>query len=284
MLEAMGYIFTTDMNAKVFIFIQGVGNSGKSVFGQLLSDFFAPEVVSNLDVFKMSERFAGQALTGKRLNISMDLPSGRLHESAVGMIKMLTGNDGIAVEKKYGEITSYNCECKLIFGSNHPIQLTRQDPAFTDRVLLLPFQHPIPKEHQNKNLIMQLKEEKRGILKLALKAYLGLVRNNYVFTGGHLEMQPMALPAAVVPLEDLMSQWIAAWCCQAGKDVFTTTERLRQGFVSFYQQSTGSTYTGDAASFSRIFHRLAPWTEGGKKRVEEGNLNGYYGVTMNMLC
>jgi hypothetical protein len=88
----------------------------------------------------------------------------------------------------------------------------------------------------------------------------------------------------VVPLEDIMAQYVSIWCREAEKDVFTTTERLRRGFMAFYQQVTGGIYTGDSASFPRTFHKLAPWAASGKKRVEEGNLNGYYGVTMNLRC
>ena len=80
-------------------------------------------------------------------------------------------------------------------------------------MLALPFQYAIPREHQNNNLLAQLHGEKSEILKLALDAYMSLRRNNYVFTGGVLGPVQTALPAAVVPLEDMMA-WYVSRCCQ----------------------------------------------------------------------
>lgn len=281
MLETLGLLLTTDMNAKVFVFIQGVADSGKSVFGQVITDFFNPEDISCVDIFRMGDRFTTHTLVDKRLNISMDLPSTRLHESAVGVVKMLTGNDGVAAEKKFGDTIVYNCGCKLVYGSNYPIQLGRVDQAFENRMLLIPFQYPIPKEQQNKCLFAQMRLEKAAILRLALEAYLGLVRNNYIFTGGNLGAVQVAHPSAVVPLENIMERFISSCCVQTMQEVFTTTEELYNCFRRFYLREVGSTFNGDSAAFSRLFHRLAPWAAGGKKRVEQGNLNGYYGVTVN---
>ena len=101
------------------------------------------------------------------------------------------------------EPITYYCGCKLVFGSNYPIQLTQADDALDNRMLVLPFQYAIPREHQNKALLAQLQGEKPEILKLALDAYMNLKRNNFVFTGGVLGPVPTTLPAAMVPQGNL---------------------------------------------------------------------------------
>lgn len=55
-----------------------------------------------------------------------------------------------------------------------------------------------------------------------------------------------------------MAQYVGRCCQQTGPEIFTTTEELHGGFSIFYLRETGDFYTGDSASFSRIFYRLAP--------------------------
>lgn len=259
-LEVMGYLFVpgSGVKAKAFISIHGVGNSGKSVFDNLIADFFSDNAVSHLDIFRMGDRFSTSALVDKRLNISMDLPSGRFSEAAVGKIKMLTDGDGTVVERKYSDPMAYRGGRKLVFGSNHPIQLMTPDPSFHGRMSVLPFRYAIPKEHQNKRLLDQLRQEKSAILKLALNAYALLVQNNFIFAGGALEPVQTSHPLAVVSLGTLMMDFVGNFCKRTAPTVFMATEELRRGFGTFYLGKTGNVYPGDPASFLRLFHKLVP--------------------------
>lgn len=47
--EMIGYLLVPDMAAKVFFVLQGVGDSGKSLLGNLISSLFNPEAVSHMD-------------------------------------------------------------------------------------------------------------------------------------------------------------------------------------------------------------------------------------------
>ena len=78
------------------------------------------EAVSYLDIYRFRDKFATSALRGKRLNISMDLPRVQLKREAIGVIKMLTGDDVITVEEKFHNPEAYKTTAKPVFGSNFP--------------------------------------------------------------------------------------------------------------------------------------------------------------------
>lgn len=99
--QTIGYILVPDNNAKRFVLLCGVGNSGKSVFGNLMSSLFNAEAVSYVDIFRLGDKFSSSPIVGKRLNISMDLPNSKLNYQAVSTIKMLTGSDQINIEAKF---------------------------------------------------------------------------------------------------------------------------------------------------------------------------------------
>ena len=72
--EVIGYLLSSDMSAKSFFLLQGVGDSGKSVLGNLISSMFNQEALAHLDIYRFKDKFSTSALLGKRLNICMDLP------------------------------------------------------------------------------------------------------------------------------------------------------------------------------------------------------------------
>lgn len=123
------------MSAKSFFLLQGVGDSGKSVLGNLISSMFNPEALAHLDIYRFKEKFSTSALIDKRLNICMDLPRARISREAIGVIKMLTGDDTITIEQKFRPSESYKPTCKLLFGSNFPLMPADNDPAFCSRLV-----------------------------------------------------------------------------------------------------------------------------------------------------
>ena len=66
----LGYLIMPDMNGKCFFLLCGVGDSGKSVLGDLIASLFNPNAVAHIDIFRFKDRFSGSGLEGCRLNIS----------------------------------------------------------------------------------------------------------------------------------------------------------------------------------------------------------------------
>ena len=80
-LEIIGCILVNDCKTKVFYLLQGTGDSGKSVFGNMLKDFFDAKQVSALSLYDFDGRFSMAAIAESKLNLSMDLTNGTLTEN-----------------------------------------------------------------------------------------------------------------------------------------------------------------------------------------------------------
>lgn len=74
-------------------------NSGKSTLGIFLQQVLGLKLVATKSVSQLAERFSLGDIQGKLLNLSMDLPNGKLNAATVSIIKQITGGDTITVEK-----------------------------------------------------------------------------------------------------------------------------------------------------------------------------------------
>lgn len=180
--QMVGYALVPDNRGKRFIVLQGEGDSGKSVFANLLASFFEPSAVSHVGIHK-GNRFSIAALADRRLNIASEMPRAVLGEQNIAVMKAITGGDTVSIEEKYKAPRSAKISCKLVFSSNHEIVLPAGDEAFARRMLLIPFRYSIPKAHQDPHLLDRLLDERAGILYRAILEYRELCQHNYIFAG-----------------------------------------------------------------------------------------------------
>ena len=272
--EVIGYLLSSDMSAKSFFLLQGVGDSGKSVLGNLISSMFNQEALAHLDIYRFKDKFSTSALLGKRLNICMDLPRARISREAIGVIKMLTGDDTITIEQKFKSSESYKPTCKLLFGSNFPLMPADNDPAFCARLVTIPFLYPIPKGRQDKHLLEKLLMERSAIAVKALDAYLRLRARNYQF----LQVQgEMCSVAGYIANAELMDAFLAE-CCRFSPEAYTFTADLLAAYNQF-RASRGAPPLTDPAIFSRQLNQFCSRPIRGKRRrINGANLNGYQGI------
>lgn len=277
--QLLGYSLVPDNHAKRFAVLQGGGDSGKSVIGNLIASFFDPSAVSNVDVFKLRERFATAELAGKRVNISMDLPAGNLSDQAVGMLKKITGGDTVVIEEKYQSPRSAVINATMIFGTNHELRLWGFDEAFAKRVLLIPFRYSVPKERQNPYLLEQLKGERPGILYRAILEYRELRHNGYVFSGDdRISFFTQCADRGTDPV-DAMETFLAD-CCSVDSEAFTSTESLHLAYLDFCREHRLPALN-DRAAFSRQFSTAAgAAVKREKQRVNGVPMNGYRGIIL----
>lgn len=283
--ETIGYILVpNDNRAKRFILMSGLGNTGKSVLGNLLRSFFTRDCVSSVDIFKMGDRFALGTLVHALINISMDLSDSAMNEQAVSIIKQITGGDLVQVEEKY--ITPYfSCiKCKLIYGTNHKLRTNSWDQAFLNRILLLPFQYPIPAAQQDRHLTEKLMAERSGILYKAIMAYRTLVSHGYIFTGDDI----YCFANAHQPAEETVSQTdtleqFARECCVEAVDEFIPTDTLFQCYTNFCQNLNQGSFGNSqvfSAKFKGMIQQLIPAVELKKQRFNGVLCNGYKGISL----
>ena len=279
-LEAIGFLLAPGNEAKRFVLLQGVPNSGKSVIGNLVQTFFLPGDVAGLPLHQFGDRFAMSAIAGRHLNVSMDLPSGVIDGKAAATIKQITGGDLVYVESKGKEGYGRHIQCKFLFGSNHPVELKSRDQAFAERILLIPFRISIPEGQRDTGLIDKLCQEKPGILYQSLKAYREVIRRNYQFAGENefgFRLEEIAIPEQ--PANHIAS--FVSRHCQLFPEAFTSTEALHLAFMDFCREAGCPTIL-DRAAFSRTLRlQLAGQIEPLKRRVNGTPMNGYTGIQLN---
>ena len=278
--QVLGYILVPDNRAKRLIILQGVGDSGKSVLGNLIQSFFDEDAVANLDIFRFRERFALSTLADKRLNISMDLPAGELSESAVAALKELTGRDPVTIEEKYKAPRSAVITCSLVFGTNHQLRLSSPDDAFLNRVLLVPFRHAVPKSQQDPTLFEKLTQERSGILYHALTAYHEVAQSQgaYVFAGDDYFTFDTQVGETHLRIPESVQAFVKHYCIAA--DNFTPTEVLYSAYLKVSGHE-GFAPISDAAAFSRQLSLICGDRIVRKKqRINGIPTNGYCGIAL----
>lgn len=182
LLEAIGYICTDTNDGKCAIFLKGQPNSGKSVVVEFISKLFDPELVANVPLHQLGERFSSAELNGRKVNVSGELAGRDL--SDISIFKSVTGNDRIAGQFKGKKIFHFVPRCKLLFAGNTLPHTTEADTtaAFVNRIKIILFNTSVDPEEQDKELLDKLWAERDSIITLALDAVLALVKRNYAFT------------------------------------------------------------------------------------------------------
>lgn len=181
--EMFGYCLSPDIGAKKGFVLQGRKHSGKTLICNFLESLFPQSAISALDAHDYSQRFALSELEEKALCVSGDMPAEPLSERIVGHIKKLSGNDLISAAKKYQSNRQFRFGGKLILVSNNQVLPKKNDDAFLDRFVAIPFPFTVPSEQQDIFLIERLMEERDAIASKAIKAYWALKQRFYHFSG-----------------------------------------------------------------------------------------------------
>lgn len=180
--EMLGYLLLQGNDGKCFFVLAAASNSGKSVLGEFISSAFSDNYVSHLAIDDFGKRFSLGSLWRTALNVSMDLPQSTLSTDTVSLIKTLTGDFKVTAEEKYApKFTAIN-RIKLVFGTNSGISISAPDPAFWNRVIIVPFQYEIPRPQRNPDLLLHLMDEKDDIFSKSIPYVTKLIERNYEFT------------------------------------------------------------------------------------------------------
>ena len=162
-----GYCATGDTREKMFAFMFGPQDTGKSTYANVLMDVLGTYAqAASIDTFLETKQDRHSAelavLEGARLVVSPETEEGRRWSQA--KINMLTGRDKVTARLMYGNPTSYVVQFKLlVYGKNAP-HVKNVDGAFRRRLHILPFAHSIPREEQDPQIAEKLRAEYPKIL------------------------------------------------------------------------------------------------------------------------
>ena len=268
--QMIGYILVPGNEAKAYFLLQGESDSGKSVLGKFLEGYFPLGLVTSLDISRLGGQYFPEELATSCLNLSMDLPNGKMSAKSVATLKMLTGDDLITHEVKYKDAKPYRGRCKFVFSTNFPLEMTVYDEAFLNRTVCIPFTKSIPKEKQDTQLLFKLNAERPYITIKAILLYYFLRKNNYRFSGAG-KIKPKVNYR--MDVNEIIRSFIDARCSitNDNKD-YVSTQDLYDDFILFCNDN-GITYTGNTNGFSQRVHNVC------YRRIEprrtNGNIHGY---------
>lgn len=282
MLQVIGYILSNDVKAKSFFYLEGVGDAGKSRFCDLIASFFpvsGANKVARIALQDLGGKFALGNLVNAKLNISEDLPDSPLSPTTVSRIKMLSDANPLEAEAKYVQPFSFRPLCKLLFASNHPLRLKEYDAAFVNRVVYIPFLHPIPKDKQDKYILEKMQRELPALFNHAFKAYKRLVAHGYTWAGAERFKPDISIANSGITIDkELVLKRFVRECCDFDDNYTTATGDLQAAYEQFCRQYTYLPIQGDR--FSRELMAVLPSTV---ERVKIGNQKrGFKGIGLKV--
>lgn len=182
LLEIIGYCCSDSTAGKCALFLKGAPDSGKSVVSEFIRHLFEDTLVSAVPLHKLSDRFNKAELFGKKLNAVGEIKAKKLGD--ITTFKMITGGDRIQAEYKGKDPFSYSPKAKLLFSGNALPGTGEADStaAFTNRLIVLLFNHSVPKAEQDKQLLEKLLSERDAIFTMAMEALHELQARNFIFT------------------------------------------------------------------------------------------------------
>ena len=274
LLNVLGYIAIANHSGKCFFYLAPAMNSGKSLFANFVQEIFPEEMVSTESINDLNQRFAMADIEKKAVCISMDLTASTLSKDAVARIKNITGDRKITVEQKYVPKKTVVHNCKFLFGSNHPIKIIGSDPAFWERLVLIPFVKSIPKAKQDMDLLDKLLEEKDEIMTLAARSIKKLYANNFIFPETSVAKKMKNEWRGDV--SNSVVQYVEQ-NCELQKDGYEFTSDLYEKYMEFCEE-----YFFDKISITEFAKEISRKynLKKGKRRKNGNPRNGFFGIKL----
>ena len=172
--EFFGYTLLNDNRLQKLLVLCGNGSNGKSVVLHILTEMLGRENVSHVSLEQLSGNFGLQPLLGKTANICGDL--NELDGVAEGILKQLTGQDNVTVNRKNIDSITMRPAIKLIYSTNTLPRFKDRSQGVWRRLMVMPFNVSIPQDQQNSELSQTLESELPGILNWAIEGLRRLLR------------------------------------------------------------------------------------------------------------
>lgn len=171
-----GYIVLPHARLKKAAVLYGPGDTGKSVFAELMRALVGPEGSCTLSVEDMDDPTRRHVLVGKKLNTLTELPA----EAAIrdgGFKTLVSTEEPILINPKYGHAFQYVSQAKHLIATNTLPRVNDRTDATLNRLYIIPFDRVIPEADRIRDLQARFRAELSGVLNWALKGAAELVRS-----------------------------------------------------------------------------------------------------------
>jgi len=239
--ELMGYCLWREYNYQKMFFLFGRGSNGKSTFAKVLELMLGKDNVSHVSLREIQDnRFAKAQLYRKLANISGELEYTELKNTSV--LKQLSGEDTITMDRKYKEPFTYRNYAKLIFLTNEINKSRDTTEAFYRRLYLIEFPKKFKQNPQLLHKIETLPEEEwEGLLVLALDNLRKLWTNGLHFT---IDLEEEEMEKTYNKLASPLTQFIEENCIATyDREDFIFKFEFLQRFKDWLAEKGRTAYT-----------------------------------------
>ncbi|MEQ9410699.1 MAG: phage/plasmid primase, P4 family [Fuerstiella sp.] len=183
----VGSVLLPEIRHEQFLWLDGKGKNGKSVFVETISEVLGRQVVANLTVEQLTGKHEIAALADKRMNIAMEFE--KLTPRLESAIKRLVSNEPIAINEKLKPIYSAKLGIRALFISNSVPHVSDRSDGFWRRCLLVHCGARVAEAQKVLDLEKQLvQQEAAGIFNWILRGAVDLVRaDGHIFVAKSIE-------------------------------------------------------------------------------------------------
>ncbi len=187
------------------IFAFGPSRSGKSTFLRLAAAIAGPRNSAAVTLHQLVEdRFAAANLYGKIFNSAADISSAHIED--ISTFKMLTGEDPINGNRKYGGQFLFTNRALFAFSANTLPTVGESSRAYVERIKPFAFPHSFA-GRENAEIEVSMMAELPGILVRWVRAWQRLAGR------GRRLPTPAGVWAEFEERSDRVRQWVAD-CCE----------------------------------------------------------------------
>lgn len=206
-----GYCLASHSKLKKALVLEGPGNTGKSQFVLMLKELVGAEFTASLSVEEMDDPVARAVLVGKRLNVLTELRAEAIIKDG-GFKTLVSTGDPVSVNPKYGHPFMYVSTAKHVIATNNLPNVNDRTDATFARLYIVPFDRPIPKAEQDRDLLSKLVAEMEGVLSWAIEGARMLINLGGEFPDVDLaqerlvQMREEANPVAAFVRQEMIAE------------------------------------------------------------------------------
>ncbi|SHR07484.1 bacteriophage protein [Mycobacteroides abscessus subsp. abscessus] len=256
--EAISQFLNPSRTPSKALFLFGPSRSGKSTMLRLAKEMVGGEDgghVSAVSLQQLSDdKLAAAELFGKTLNIGADLPKDHIKD--LSAFKMLSGDDPITANRKYGAMLTFRNNALFLFSANTIPTVGEESSAYLNRMVPVVF----PKTYagsEDPRIESELLEELPGILVRWVRAYQAYMTRGYAFAN-----VPSRVAEHFGAASDRVARFIAE-CCVVGVDVPSTRQTdvapARRTFGPDTVSVTATYPTGTPVNLTQLHAAFGDW-------------------------
>jgi len=230
--ETIAYIMSNYYKAKAIFVLIGAPNSGKSTIVSFIQSIIGNELCCSISPHDLSGDFSLAELYNKKLCVDADLSNNAMGAAELSLLKKLTsgGNDQMKGNKKFLTPFYFTNECKFLFASNNILSFktTEDITPILNRLVILPFNHSIPIEEQDPELLDKLLSEKNYCIQMSLEALHRLKDRKFNFNKVVNSNSYISYGYQYQPLINFLNEY----CC-IGENNEIKSNELYEAFLNY---------------------------------------------------